>query len=189
MEDEITKSLQGFLTHLGVKRGEDTKRTPQRILKAWKEMCRGIDKKKEISDILKIDFPSKYTGMITFGPLNIYSLCSHHLLPIDYKIYVGYIPAKGRVIGFSKISKAIALMASNPQSQEDFTQEVANRFMKVLKPEGFGLIVLGKHHCMHSRGNGTHHHNALTITSSFKKSFRISQATKEEFYKNINMTQ
>jgi len=187
-DEKIIKSLQEFLKYLGIKIDENTEKTPERIIKAWGEMCRGINKDEEIGKILSINFSTKYTGMITFGPLNIFSLCSHHLLPIDYKIYIGYIPLNKRVIGFSKISRAISLIASKPQNQEDFTQEVADRFIRALDPEGFGLLVLGKHHCMHARSNGINHYNALTITSAFRRSFRTSQATREEFYKNIEMT-
>jgi len=187
-KQEIIKALQSFLEHLGIEKNENTEKTPERIIKAWSEMCRGINKDEEIDKILSIDFSTEYTGMITFGPLNIFSLCSHHLLPIDYKVYIGYIPSNKKVIGFSKISQAIALMASKPQNQEDFTQEVADRFIKALDPEGFGLLVLGKHHCMHARSNGIHHYNALTITSAFRRSFRTSQATREEFYKNIDIS-
>lgn len=186
-KQEIVKILQSFLDYLYIKKNKDTEKTPERIAKAWSEMCRGIDKNEEIDKILSIDFSTKYTGMITFGPLNIFSLCSHHLLPIDYKVYIGYIPSNKKIIGFSKISQAIALIASKPQNQEDFTQEVADRFIKALNPEGFGLLVLGKHHCMHARSNGIHHHNALTITSAFRRSFRKNQATREEFYKNIEI--
>lgn len=110
-KQEIIKALQSFLEHLGIEKNENTEKTPERILKAWSEMCRGINKDEDIDKILSIDFSTNYTGMITFGPLNIFSLCSHHLLPIDYKIYIGYIPSNKKVIGFSKISQAIALIA------------------------------------------------------------------------------
>lgn len=183
----IIKMLDKLLKELGVKIDRNTEKTPHRIAKAWAEMCRGIGKNKEIEEMLSIEFPSNYTGMITQGPLDVFSLCSHHLLPAEYKVYVGYIPSNKKILGFSKISKAVALIAAKPQNQEDFTQEVADRFIKSLDPEGLGVVVIGKHHCMHSRSNGIHHFNSVNITSSFRRSFRKNQTTKDEFYKNIQM--
>ncbi len=187
-DQKIINFLHEFLKYLGIEINENTEKTPERIIKAWSEMCRGIGKDEEIKKILSVNFSTDYTGMITQGPMNVFSLCSHHLLPVEYKIYLGYIPSKKKVLGFSKISKAIALIAAKPQNQEDFTQEVAHKFKHAIDPEGLGAVVVGKHHCMHSRGNGIHHHNSATITSAFRRSFRTSQATREEFYKNIEMT-
>jgi len=186
-KQETIKILTKLLMELGIKIDKNTGKTPERIVKAWTEMCRGIGKDKEIKEALSIEFPSNYTGMVTQGPLDIFSLCSHHLLPVEYKVYVGYIPSNKKVLGFSKISKAIALIAAKPQNQEDFTQEIAVRFIESLDPEGLGVVVIGKHHCMHSRSNGINHFNSVNITSSFKRSFRKFQATKDEFYKNIQM--
>lgn len=186
-KQETIKLLTKLLKELGVDVNKNTEKTPDRIIKAWTEMCRGIGKDKEIKELLSVEFPSNYTGMITQGPLDIFSLCSHHLLPVEYKVYIGYIPSNKKVLGFSKISKAIALIAAKPQNQEDFIQEIADRFMSSLDPEGLGVVVIGKHHCMHSRSNGIHHFNSVNITSSFRRSFRKFQATKDEFYKNIQM--
>ncbi len=186
-KNKIENGFFDFLEYLGVEIDENTEGTPKRIIKAWEEMCQGINQEEEIKKLLDVKFPAKYKGMITQGPLNFFSLCAHHLMPVEYRLYVGYIPTD-KVVGFSKISKAIRLIATKPQNQEDFTQEVADNFMKFLDPEGFGMVVLGKHYCMHARNNGINHHSSSSITSIFKRSFRKSQSTREEFYKNIQIT-
>ncbi len=183
-EDNIIKGLSDFLSFLGIEENANTLETPRRMLLAWQEMCRGLGKELEIKKILSVTFPSKYTGMVSQGPVIVYSLCSHHLLPVFYEIFVGYIP-KRRVIGFSKISKAIALIAAKPQNQEDLTQEIADTFRDHLKPEGFGIVVKGKHLCMFCRSSRVHYQDALNITSAVRGSFRKNAATKEEFFKNI----
>jgi GTP cyclohydrolase I len=185
-EEEVINSLSDFLIFLGIKEDINTKETPKRILKAWREMCRGIGKEKEVQEILSTTFPTRYTGMISQGPIVVYSLCAHHLLPVFYKVFIGYIPT-GMVIGFGKISKAIALIAAKPQNQEDFTQEVADAFKSYLKPEGIGIFVKGRHSCMFCRSNGVNHQDAFNITSAVRGSFRKNPATKEEFLKNINL--
>ena len=99
-KQETVKILTKLLKELGIKIDKNTEKTPERIVKAWAEMCRGIGKNKEIKEMLSVEFPSDYTGMITQGPLDIFSLCSHYLLPVEYKVYIGYIPSNKKVLGF-----------------------------------------------------------------------------------------
>jgi len=185
-ENDAIKNLSNFLEFLGVEKNANTLGTPKRMVLAWQEMCKGLGKKSEIKEILSVTFPSKYTGMVSQGPILTYSLCSHHLLPVFYEIFVGYIP-KGRVIGFSKISKAIALIAAKPQNQEDLTQEIADVFKDRLKPEGFGIIIKGRHLCTFCRSNRVNCHDTLNVTSAVRGSFRRNAATREEFFKNITI--
>ena len=185
-KEEVIKGLENFLEFLGVKKNENTDKTPERILKAWQEMCRGINKESEIDGVLATKFPSKYTGMIYQGPIVAYSLCSHHLMPVVYEIHFGYIPVK-YVLGLGKISKAISLLAAKPQNQEDLTQDIADKFKDSIRPEGLGVFVIGRHTCMFCRSNGVNHQNAVNITSAVRGSFRKNISTKEEFLKNINL--
>jgi GTP cyclohydrolase I len=185
-EKKIIENLSEFIDFLGIKKDANTADTPKRMLNAWQEMCMGLNSDKEVKELLSVVFPSKYTGMVSQGPINVHSLCSHHLLPVSYEIFIGYIPVKN-VIGLGKISKAIALMAAKPQNQEDLTQDIADNFKKYLKPEGIGVFVKGRHSCMFCRNNGVNHQDALNITTAVRGSFRKNLATKEEFLKNINL--
>jgi GTP cyclohydrolase I len=148
-------------------------------------MCHGIGKEEEVKELFSVTFPSGYSGMVSQGPIVVYSLCSHHLLPVSYEIFVGYIPTK-KVMGLGKISKIIALMSAKPQNQEDLTQTIADNFKKYLKPEGVGILVKGKHSCMFCRSNGVNSQDAFNITTAVRGSFRKNIATREEFFKNIN---
>ncbi|MBI4993739.1 GTP cyclohydrolase I [Candidatus Wolfebacteria bacterium] len=186
-EKDIINNIKDLMSFLGIIVDENTKETPQRMVKALQEMCCGINKEKEIKDILSVTFPTKYTGMISQGAINIHSLCAHHLLPVIYDVFIGYIPKK-RVIGFGKISKATALLGARPQNQEDFTQDIADTFKNNLKPYGIGVLVIGRHSCMFCRSNGVNHQNAFNITSAVRGSFRKNNATKEEFLNNINLS-
>lgn len=42
--------------------------------------------------IYKSVFPTNYTGMVIINPVNVISLCSHHMLPVEYKVIFGYLP-------------------------------------------------------------------------------------------------
>lgn len=154
-------------------------RTPKRIVKTLIELTEGnhFNAQKEIRELLDIAFPTIYKGMVILDPIKVYSLCSHHLLSIEYEVLFGYIP-KNLSIGFSKIIKAIRLLAAKPTLQEDFTQDVIDTFQKVLDPKGIMIVVRGKHSCMMIRGEKTVNSN---ITSALRGDFKTSQKTREEF--------
>ena len=153
--------------------------TPARIVRVLKEFTRGQSSTscKIIKDELSTVFPTHYKGMIILDPINCFSLCSHHLLPISYEISFGYIPAE-KSLGFSKIIKVINLLAAKPALQEDFTQEIVETFNHILEPKGIMVIVRGKHSCMNIRGEKSNNYN---ITSAVRGVFKDEEKTREEF--------
>lgn len=153
--------------------------TPRRIVKTMLEITEGNDfaAQEEIRSLLSTAFPTVYKGMVILDPIVVYSLCSHHLLSVEYVVLFGYIPKK-LSLGFSKIVKAIKLIAAKPTLQEDFTQEIIDTFQKILDPKGVMVVVKGKHSCMSVRGEKTANVN---ITSAIRGEFKTSQKTREEF--------
>lgn len=144
------------------------------------ERCKGIGSEDKCIELLKEQFPTDYDGMITIGPLEVYSICPHHFENISYIVYFGYIPKiHGNVVGLSKPGRVIKLFASQPILQEEYTRKLANIFMKALNPEGIGLVVKGKHMCMSARG--IEQPSTYTITSEMRGWFRDHETVKKEF--------
>lgn len=131
----------------------------------------------KIREHLETAFPTNYKGLVIMDPIKCVSLCSHHLMPINYEVLFGYIP-KDKSIGFSKICKVINLIAAKPALQEDFTQEIIDVFNQVLDPKGIMVVVRGKHSCMTMRGNKSDNTN---ITSALRGVFKDSQTSRDEF--------
>lgn len=153
--------------------------TPSRMVKSLKELMKGCDAESvaKIKKDLNTAFPTHYKGMIILEPIKCASLCSHHLLPVDYEIVFGYIP-KDTSIGFSKVVKVVNLIAAKPSLQEDFTQEIIETFDKVLSPNGIIVIVRGKHSCMMIRGEKT---DNVNITSAVRGVFKDNLESRQEF--------
>lgn len=97
---------------------------------------------------------------IMVGPIDTYSLCPHHLLPIVNRVHVSYVP-EGVVIGLSKLPRIIDALAHRAVVQEQYTADIVN----VLTTGGVPGSVMGKplsssvavnvravHHCMICRG-------------------------------------
>lgn len=153
--------------------------TPRRVVKTLLEITSGnnFSSQDEIRSLLSTAFPTVYKGMVILNPIIVYSLCSHHLLSVEYEVLFGYIP-KNLSLGFSKIVKAIKLIAAKPTLQEDFTQEIIDTFQKILDPKGVMVVVKGRHSCMAIRGEKSANVN---ITSALRGEFKTSTKTREEF--------
>ena len=181
-EKILTSLFQTPTGYMDWTKDPNLKDTPFRIASSIvNERCIGIDSERECEDLLNEQFPTTYDGMITIGPLEVYSLCPHHFESISYLVYFGYIPryTNGKVVGLSKPGRVIKLLASQPILQEEYTKKLADIFMRKLNPEGIGLIVKGKHMCMSARG--LEQPKTYTTTSEMRGWFRDHKTVKDEF--------
>jgi GTP cyclohydrolase I len=108
----------------------------------------------------------------------MFSLCEHHMLPFFGKVHVAYIP-NGKVIGLSKLPRLVDIFARRLQVQERLTTEIAETLMKVVQPQGVGVVVEARHLCMMMRGVEKQH--SATVTSAMLGCFRDEKETREEF--------
>jgi GTP cyclohydrolase IA len=89
--------------------------------------------------------------MIVQAGIPFASLCEHHMLPFTGTAAVAYIP-NGRIVGLSKLARAVQFCASGLQNQERVTREVANMLEDELEPVGVGVVLRARHLCMEMRG-------------------------------------
>jgi len=133
----------------------------------------------ELDKCFKAVFPDKYDEMLVSGPTSVWTLCPHHLLPVNLKVYIGYIPI-GKVLGLSKFSRIAIAYGKLPIMQEQYTRELASVLWDRLNPEGVGVYVVGKHGCMGCRG--VKQEDTEISTSTLKGSFKDDPIVREEFY-------
>ena len=186
----FVKMQQGFsmvldgLSDVGVidRKDENFTETPFRVAKMYLEIFRS---KKYIQDFLKQQFeksfPTTYGGMIIEDNIHTWSVCPHHFVPIELVVNIGWIPGDDedrKAVGISKPARLIETLAMQPLLQEDYTKEIADTLVRLLKPKGMGVIVEGRHFCMCFRGVGQK--DAWTITSEMRGNF-MTPDTKNEF--------
>ena len=160
--------------------------TPERVARAYKEMCRGLWADKEIEELFTKTFPSTYDQMIVARDISAVGLCPHHLLPVEYTIHVAYIPnGEGNVIGISKLARLAKLLAARPVLQEQLTEDIAEKLQSNLAPVGVGVIVIGKHSCMGLRG--VRDSGASIVTSVMLGAMRDIASTRTEFMELIGL--
>ena len=132
----------------------------------------------EVAALLSRTFPARYEEMVISKHNVSFGVCPHHLLPVIYRISLAYIPRQ-KVLGISKLSRMINLMARRPILQEDLTHELARILHERLESRGAAAYVEGLHMCMAARG--VHAHEARVVTSAVRGAFRDRPETRQEF--------
>jgi len=160
--------------------GEDPTRdglidTPERVLKAYKEMTEGY--KIDISQILSVSFDVEFDELVVLKDIPFVSLCEHHMLPFTGSATVGYIPTQ-KIVGLSKLARLVDAYAKRLQVQERLTKQIADAMLAHIEPLGCGVVIKANHSCMSCRGIRK---QGEMITSSLHGVFRTDARARSEF--------
>ncbi|MBI4510865.1 MAG: GTP cyclohydrolase I [Deltaproteobacteria bacterium] len=174
------KILEGFeLLGYDTSADENFQGTVSRAAKGLAELVLCNDTvQSEINDMLAKTFPARYDEMVISKHNVSFGVCPHHILPVIYRISVAYIPME-KVLGISKLSRLVQLLARRPILQEDLTHELARILHQTLESRGAAAYVEGMHLCMAARG--VQAHEARVVTSAVRGAFLDQPATRQEF--------
>jgi len=154
------------------------KGTSDRLARMYTEFCwTPSDIKYEVSKQFRV-FDQTFDEMLVQKNVHVWTLCPHHLLPCEFRVYMGYIPVGGKVIGLSKLARLADILARRPIMQEEYTSELASLLQEKLSPKGVGVTVFGIHGCMVCRGVKQH---AEVVTSVMRGDFLKEGPTRAEF--------
>jgi GTP cyclohydrolase I len=101
------------------------------------------------------EFPNaaRLNELMIVGPITVRSACSHHLVPILGKLWIGVLPNEStNIVGLSKYSRIADWIMSRPQIQEEAVMQLADLIEERLRPDGLALVMEADHFCMHWRG-------------------------------------
>lgn len=154
------------------------KGTSNRLVRMYGDFCWPQDKiEEELNRQFRI-FDNGYDEMLVVKDIHVWTLCPHHLLPCEFKVFIGYIPT-GKVLGLSKFARIAEILAKRPIMQEQYSTELAELLMEKLKPKGVAVFVIGQHGCMTARGVRQH---SDVVTSVVRGDFLKEGPTREEFF-------
>jgi len=108
--------------------------TPERIVKSWGELLTAEEPKITVFD------SNGYDQMIVDKEIPYYTFCEHHFIPFFGTVKIGYIPDK-KIIGLSKLARIVDYYSKRLNTQEYFTQNIANYLWEKLNPKGVGVVV------------------------------------------------
>lgn len=184
-ENKARQNIRELLEYIG----EDPDRiglqgTPDRMLRMFKEIFRGYDASKmpEITT-----FPNGFDGIVYEEMIVdsgiFYSTCEHHCRTFFGEYWFAYLPnPKGRIIGLSKIARAVDYCAARLQVQERLVNDVVQMLTAALgkenPPRGMALMMRGRHLCKESRGVGK---PGSMTTTCLTGAFRENPKVRSEF--------
>lgn len=175
--DAVVEAVRKLLLAIGEDPDrEGLKDTPRRIAEMYREVFAGMDQ--DPTEVLSVGFEEGHEEMVVVRDIPFYSMCEHHFLPFHGVAHVGYIP-KGRVVGISKLARAVDIFAKRPQVQERLTSQIADALMEVIMPRGAAVVIEAEHLCMTMRG--VRKPGSKVVTSAMRGIFRTKEATRSEF--------
>jgi len=173
----IRKAVREIIAAVGENPNrEGLRETPRRVADMYAEVFSGL--LLDPAEVLRVGFEEGHQEMVLVKEMPFYSMCEHHFLPFHGVAHVGYIP-NGRVVGLSKLARALEILARRPQLQERLTSQLADAIMSTLEPAGVGIVIEAEHLCMTSRG--IRKPGSKTVTSAMRGVFRRGAATRAEF--------
>ncbi len=161
--------------------GEDPDReglrdTPGRMAAMYEELFDGL--RADPVAVLSMGFEEGHDEMVILREIPFYSMCEHHFMPFHGEAHVGYLP-DGRIVGLSKIARALEIFARRPQVQERLTTQLAKCIEEVLGARGVGVVIEAEHTCMTARG--VRKPGSKMVTSAMRGQFRTDVSTRQEF--------
>lgn len=150
--------------------------TPRRIAQMYADLFSGLYE--DPRAVLATGFEEAHKEMVVLKNIPFYSLCEHHFLPFHGQAHVGYVP-EGRIVGVSKIARAIDILARRPQMQERLTSQIADAIMDGLQPDGAAVVIEAEHLCLSMRG--AQKPGTVMVTSAIRGGFRRRGVTRSEF--------
>lgn len=152
--------------------------TPSRVARMYQELLSGLEDSSTEDDLLGTQFTEAYDEMILLKDIPFTSMCEHHFLPFTGKAHVAYIPGN-RIVGISKLARAVDYYAKRPQVQERMTRQIAFLIQEKLNPKGVAVVIEAQHCCMTLRG--IKKPGSTMLTSHLLGNFKSNPTTRAEF--------
>jgi GTP cyclohydrolase I len=180
LEAEVTERLQALLESLVIDTESDhnTRGTARRVARMFlNETFKG--RYHPMPPVTEFPNASKLNELMIVGPITVRSACSHHLVPIIGKLWIGVLPSEhSNLVGLSKYSRIADWVMSRPQIQEEAVMQLADLLEERLKPEGVALVLEADHYCMQWRGVKDESH---MINSIMRGAFLTNPELRREF--------
>lgn len=180
MEDGFRLILEGMGENI---HREGLVETPKRVAKMYAELMTGLSGELKEEDILKTQFHEKYDEMVYLKDIEFASMCEHHFLPFTGRAHIAYIP-NDRIVGLSKLARAVEYYARFPQVQERMTCQIATLLQRELNPKGVAVVVEATHTCMTIRG--IKKAGSVMVTTQLLGRFKSDEKTRAEFMATIH---
>lgn len=180
----IEKNVRSIMETLGMDLSDDSLiETPVRVAKMYvQEIFSGLNYN-NFPKCTAVDNKMKYDEMVIERNITAISSCEHHLITIDQKVDIAYIP-NNKVLGLSKLNRIAKFFAQRPQIQERYAEQLFHALEFILETDNIGVVVKGKHYCVAQRG--VEDTSSYTVTSKLGGKFKSDPTLRKEFMDLVN---
>ncbi len=183
LQNEVEVKMQEVLEALVIDTQNDhnTKETAKRVSKMFmQEVFKG--RYEPMPSVTEFPNAKNLDEIYTLGPITIRSACSHHMVPITGRAWIGVLP-NNRLIGISKFVRLTNWVMGRPQIQEESTVQLADLIEKLIEPKGLAVVVEATHNCMTWRG--VKESDTVMKTSVVRGFFKENSDARSEFFRLI----
>lgn len=172
-QDMIERGVSLILRGIGANLADrNFLETPERVARFYLEMFGRRENE-------YATFTEEYSEFILLRGHRMFSLCPHHLLPVEFTTSIAYIP-NGAVLGLSKLGRLLDECNSGPLLQEKFTKEIITQMhFNCPRVKGVACLVTGTHSCIRIRGIKS---DASFVTYRLDGSFKKDLALENRFF-------
>ena len=180
----MSDAIRAFLAEAGI----DTTHpqlidTPERVARSWtEEFFDGYDADPAV--ILRDNFDAderasaESSGLVLAKDIPFHGLCPHHLLPLQGRAQIGYLP-NGKLVPFSGLVRLLDCFAHRLEVQETVTKQVAEALVEHLGVKGAASILESEQTCMTLRG--VKRRGTRIVTTHFAGIFTSRPDLRSEF--------
>lgn len=178
LQPDVEAAVAGLLDALVIDRDHNTRDTAKRVAKMYlhEVMAGRYYPKPAVTDFPNVKHLDE---LYAVGPISVRSMCSHHMVPIMGRAWVGVIPSD-RVIGLSKFNRLTQWVMARPQIQEEAAVQLADAIEALVNPLGIAVVLRAEHMCMTWRGV-REAAGAEMVTSIMRGRFREDGRARAEF--------
>jgi GTP cyclohydrolase I len=166
--------------HIDYKNDHNTRDTPRRVARMFvEEILHGrYNSPPKITEFENVE---RYDQLIVTGPIEVRSMCAHHLMPICGQAFIGVLPSPdGKIIGLSKYDRIVDYFSARLQIQEELVAQIGNYIMEITKPRGLAVRISAVHMCKTHRGVRARS-NSRMVNSAFYGEMSRNPDMKAEF--------
>ena len=124
--------------------------TPARVARAYRELFAGLGE--DGGRHLRHQFEHAGGDLVLLRDVTFSSVCEHHLLPFFGRAHLAYLPGNDRVVGLSKLARAVEAFGRRPQLQERLGAQIADALIADGGARGATVILEAEHLCLRLRG-------------------------------------
>ena len=163
---------------------EGLEKTPLRAAKAMWYLMSGY--RSDAPSVIKSAlFTHSGSQIVIVKDIEFYSMCEHHILPFFGRVSIAYIPS-GKIVGLSKLARAVDACARKLQVQENLTSEIMHAVSDAGPTEGVLVICEAQHLCMKMRG--VEKQDSSTSTIDYCGRFAVDSSLRAEALERINIS-